>query len=106
MSERPVNRPSDRPAERPTDGGTFPQDRYRNPETALGGADSVEKTTYVTGAGTEPEARIPEDPGRRKGEGGRTVPTAPAGGGQRTVWAIVGLLVIGAVLVYLLGYGR
>ena len=41
----------------PTGGGSFPEDRYRNPETALGGADAVEKTTYVTGQGTEPEAR-------------------------------------------------
>ncbi len=37
--------------DQPTDGGSFPQDRYRNPEAALGGADAVEKTTYVTGQG-------------------------------------------------------
>jgi hypothetical protein len=28
-----------------------------NPETALGGADAVEKTTYVVGKGAEPDAR-------------------------------------------------
>ena len=32
----------------PTDGGSFHQDRYKNPETALGVSDSVEKTKYVT----------------------------------------------------------
>ena len=28
-----------------------------DPEAQLGGADSVEKTTYVVGKGTDPEAR-------------------------------------------------
>ena len=93
-------------AERPTDAGSFPEDRYRNSETALGGADAVEKTTYVTGEGTEPEARIPEDPNRRKGEGGRTIPNAPLRSGQATIWAIVAFLLVAALLVYLLGYGR
>ena len=30
-------------ADNPRDGGTFDADRYKNPETALGGADAVEK---------------------------------------------------------------
>ena len=84
-------------ADQPTDGGSFPQDRYRNPETALGGADAVEKTTYVTGKGTEPEARKASDaPAAR----------VPAGSGQTATWAVLAFLFIGAVLVYLLGFGR
>ncbi len=83
--------------DRPADGGQFPQDRYESPETALGGADAVEKTTYVTGSGTEPEAV--------KGRDAVIAKVAP-GGGQGTTWAIIGILIIGAVLVYLLGFGR
>ena len=84
-------------ADQPTDGGSFPQDRYKNPEAALGGADAVEKTTYVTGKGTDPAAQAP--------------PPAPAarvspGSGRGTTWMILGFLAIAAVLVYLLGFGR
>jgi hypothetical protein len=84
-------------ADQPTDGGSFPQDRYKNPESALGGADAVEKTTYVTGKGTEPEARKPD-----------AAPSArvPAGSGQAATWVVLAFLFIGAVLVYLLGFGR
>ncbi len=84
-------------ADQPTDGGSFPQDRYKNPEAALGGADAVEKTTYVTGKGTDPSAQKP--PG---------VPAArvKSGSGQGAIWAILAFLAIAAVLVYLLGYGR
>jgi len=82
--------------DRPTEGKSFPKDRYADAETALGGADAVEKTTYVTGSGTDPNAR--------KGDG----PAAhvPAGGGQGATWAIIVFLVVAAVLVYLLGFGR
>ena len=83
--------------ERPTDGGSFPEDRYRNPETALGGADAVEKTTYVTGKGTEPEAMH---------KGGTTSARVPSGSGHGATWAIIAFLAIAAVLVYLLGFGR
>jgi hypothetical protein len=83
--------------DRPAEGGTFPEDRYKNPETALGGADSVEKTTYVTGRGTEPEGRTSAES-----------PTArvPSGSGLGTTWTIIGALIVAAVLVYLLGFGR
>jgi hypothetical protein len=80
----------------PLDGGSFDPDRYRNPETALGGADAVEKTTYVTGSGTEPETIKPAGVEAR----------VPPGGGQNATWIIIGLLAVGAVLVYLLGFGR
>jgi hypothetical protein len=84
-------------ADQPTDGGSFPQDRYKNPETALGGADAVEKTTYVTGKGTDPSAqKAPSEPSAR----------VKSGGGVSAAWAIIAFLIIAAVLVYLLGYGR
>ena len=83
--------------ERPTDGGSFPEDRYRNPETALGGADAVEKTTYVTGKGTDPEAQHKE---------GTPSARVPSGSGRGATWAILAFLAIAAVLVYLLGFGR
>lgn len=83
--------------DRPTDGKEFPKDRYDDPEAALGGADAVEKTTYVTGKGTDPDAQKASD-----------TPSAqvPAGAGQGATWAILIFLVVGAVLVYLLGFGQ
>ena len=83
-------------ADDPTAGGSFPPDRYKNAEAALGGADAVEKTTYVTGSGTEPESIKPA---------GVSAPVA-AGGGRSATWVIIGLLLIAAVLVYVLGFGR
>jgi hypothetical protein len=75
-----------------------PDDKYRQPpDAALGGADAVEKTTYVTGSGTEPERRGPAGEPARKGDAG----TAP-----NATWAIVVFLFVGAVLVYVLGWGR
>ena len=71
-------------------------DRNRNSEPALGGADAVEKTTYVTGSGTEPETIKPAG----------VSASVPAGGGQNATWIIIGLLFAAAVLVYLLGFGR
>jgi hypothetical protein len=66
-------------------------------EGVTGGADAVEKTTYVTGKGTDPSAQAPA--------------TAPAarvspGSGRGTTWMILAFLAIAAVLVYLLGFGR
>jgi hypothetical protein len=84
-------------AERPTDGGSFPEDRYKNPETALGGADAVEKTTYVTGQGTDPETVH---------KAGTPSARVPSGSGHGATWAIIGFLAVMAVLVYLLGFGR
>ncbi len=83
--------------DKPTDGKSFPKDRYVDPETALGGADAVEKTTYVTGSGTDPDAR--------KGSDGPSA-RVPAGAGQGATWAIIIFLIVAAVLVYLLGFGR
>jgi len=74
-----------------------PRDRYDDAEAQLGGADSVEKTTYVTGSGTSPEARA------RKG-----VPSARVGsGGVRNVamWIAIALMLM-IVARYLFGIGR
>jgi len=84
-------------AERPPEENSFPKDRYVNPETALGGADAVEKTTYVTGQGGEPETQHKE---------GTPTARVPSGSGHGATWAIIGFLAIAAVLVYLLGFGR
>lgn len=83
-------------ADQPVDGGIIPPDRNKNPET-LGGADAVEKTTYVTGKGTDPSAQQPP---------GAPSARVSAGAGQGTTWAILAFLAIAAVLVYLLGFGR
>jgi hypothetical protein len=75
-----------------------PDDRYRQPpDAALGGADAVEKTTYVTGSGTDPERRGPNADPARKGSGGT---------GPSATWAIIVFLAVGAVLVYVLGFGK
>ena len=84
-------------AERPPEENSFPKERYSDPETALGGADAVEKTTYVTGKGTEPEAMH---------KGGTTSARVPSGSGHGATWAVIAFLAIAAVLVYLLGFGR
>jgi hypothetical protein len=57
----------------------------------------VEKTTYVTGSGTEPE--------RMRGEGAPT-PKGSAPIAPNATSAILIFLAVGAVLVYLFGWGR
>ena len=84
-------------AERPPEEPSFPKDRYENPETALGGADAVEKTTYVTGQGGEPETQHKQ---------GTASARVPSGSGHGATWAIIGFLALAAVLVYILGFGR
>jgi hypothetical protein len=83
-------------AGQPTGQG-IPQDKYQHPEAALGGADAVNDTHQV------PE-REPL-PQRHKGEG-PVVAQVPAGSGQGATWAIIAFLIVGAVLVYLLGFGQ
>ena len=55
-----------------------------NPEAALGGADNVEKTSYVTGKGTDPSAQ------NRPGE-----PIARVGGGGMGIggWILIAVIV-------------
>ena len=78
-----------------TDGGS---DRMKDrlPEADLGGADAVEKTTYVVGDGTGPESR----PSRRY-----TAPDTERAGGGVAVWAIVSVAALIA-LVYAIGIFR
>lgn len=74
-----------------------PSEKLRNPETALGGADNVEKTTYGAPSGTEPGGQ------QRKGE-----PTAQVGSGKGPnllAW-IVGAVVVLFALVYAAGLFR
>lgn len=73
--------PSDAP------GASFPDDPARQ-ESAAGGADAVEKTTYVVGRGTEPEARR----GTREG-----APSA-GGGGGKLIAAVLAIVVIGGLV--------
>ncbi len=81
----------------PAPGPSIPADRYRDAEAALGGADAVEKTSYVTGSGTDPQAIKPTGSASAK---------VPSGAGQSATWAVIAFLLIGAVLVYVLGFGR
>jgi hypothetical protein len=67
--------------------------RHLDPELQLGGADAVEKTTYVVGKGTDPNAR--------KGEGASA--TVPGRGAPVIVLAIVGVLVLLVAIAYFIG---
>jgi len=69
---------------------------YTHPESALGGADSVQKTSYVTGEGTEP-AGAP-----RAG----VVARAGTGGGLNVTAWVVGFLALAIALVYAFGIFR
>ena len=83
---------------RPGDeGGQYPARRYRDPEAQLGGADAVEKTTYVTGKGTTPEARRP------RGEPAATVPANP--GRNALFWTVLVIVVL-LVIAYVGGLFR
>jgi hypothetical protein len=66
--------------------------RYSHPEAQLGGADAVEKTTYVVGEGTEPGAR----------PRGEYIAREAAGGQNVVAWIVGGIAALIAV-VYLLG---
>jgi hypothetical protein len=73
-----------------------PRDRLRDPEAQLGGADAVEKTTYVVGEGTDPNAR--------KGAGPSA--TGVGRGAPTIVLAIVLTIVVLVALAYMIGIGR
>jgi hypothetical protein len=66
--------------------------RDAHAEAQLGGADAIEKTTYVVGEGAEPEARPT----------GSSVARDSAGAGSIAVWLVGGLAALIA-LVYALG---
>ena len=73
----------------------IPRGPDRSPEVALGGADAVEKTTYVVGEGRDPEAR----------HTGPYVARDAAGAASAGVW-IVGAIAALIALVYVIGILR
>lgn len=89
MSVNSSNQPGAEPPPEPQ----FPQNRYEHSEAALGGADAVEKTSYVVGSGTEPERR---DPATAR-------PLSPGGLGAMS-WVM--LILIIAFLAYMVGIFR
>jgi hypothetical protein len=81
-------------AEQPQE-NPVPRSHYPDAEAQLGGADAVEKTTYVVGEGTDPNAM--------KGKGpSATVPSSA----PRIVVVVVAVLVVLVVLAYLIGIFR
>lgn len=85
------------PDRRPGDeGGQIPQERYRDAEAQLGGADAVEKTTYVTGSGTSPEAVKPP---------GQPAANAPSSGRSPLLWIVVVVVAL-VVVVYVAAFFR
>lgn len=107
----------DEPAGRGASGGTGNLHRDERPpddhpftdsETALGGADSVQKTTWGVGHGTEPTGTQEYAPvGLRKGEGdGSVVARVATGGGVSPIAWVVGILAVLALLVYSFGLLR
>jgi len=69
-----------------------PSALYDDREAQLGGADAVEKTTYVVGKGTDPEARSVGPSA-----------TVPSRGAPMIVVVIVGVLVALVAVAYLIG---
>ena len=72
-----------------------PEPKFVDPETALGGADAVEKTTYVVGNGTDPNALSPVGRPAKVGNSGINI----------IVWIFAAALVLIAV-VYAFGAFR
>jgi hypothetical protein len=73
-------------------GGQIPEDLYRDAEAQLGGADAVEKTTYVHGSGTSPEGRTPP---------GSPTATVPSRAVSLVVWLV--LIIVAMLAVAYLG---
>ncbi len=71
----------------PTPDETHPD--LPNPEAAYGGADAVEKTSYVVGQGTDPEASA----------GGEVIAQTPPGGGANPIaWVAIAIVLVIAVI--------
>jgi hypothetical protein len=68
-------------------------DRYRDAEAELGGADDVEKTTYVVGQGTDPNAR----------KGSRAAAAGVGRGAPTMVLIVVLVLAVLVALAYMIG---
>ena len=62
---------------------------FDDAQANLGGADAVDKTTYVTGRGSDPEdAQSAPDDGQRMSR------AAPATGMSAAGWALIGVAVL------------
>lgn len=72
-----------------------PEPPFADSETALGGADAVEKTTYVVGHGTDPNALSPVGKPSAVGRNGI----------NPVVWGVVALIVL-VVVIYAFGVFR
>jgi len=70
--------------------------RYEYAETALGGADSVQKTSYVTGEGTEPEGAPRAN----------VVARTSSGGGINVAAWVIGAVAALIAAIYMLGIFR
>jgi hypothetical protein len=70
--------------------------RYADAESALGGADSVQKTSYVTGEGTEPEG-APRAP---------VIARTSSGGGVNIAAWVIGAVAALIAVIYMLGIFR
>ncbi len=64
-------------------------EQFSNSEAALGGADNIEKTTWVTGSGTEPEG---------KPIAGVTAQVPSGGGVNVGAWAVGAVALVIAVI--------
>lgn len=79
---------------------------FTDSETALGGADSVQKTTWGVGHGTEPVGTQELGRGQPKKGDDVMVARVATGGGVSPVAWIVGILAVLALLVYAFGAFR
>jgi hypothetical protein len=71
---------------------TNPTPNVPDPEAAYGGADAIEKTTYVVGTGTDPRAMAD----------GKTPPPVGKTGMTLVAWAVIIVAVLIAIA-YLVG---
>jgi hypothetical protein len=76
---------------------------FEHSEAALGGADTIQKTSWGVGHGTEPDGREEHAPvGRLKGEGDVVARVSPGGGANPIAWG-VGIVALIALVAYLAG---
>lgn len=85
--------PAPRWAPRTRDPMTNPDPKFTNPETALGGADAVQKTTYGVGQGTDPSA---------SSDGASTAHPSAGSGPNYLAWGI-GVIAILVAIAYAVG---
>lgn len=106
-SNLPVDRGASGGAGNARPDGTPPDAHpFTDSETALGGADAVQKTTYGVGHGGEPTGTQEHAPvGLKKGDGDVVSRVATGGGVSPVAW-VVGILAALALLVYAFGAFR